>query len=93
MSATAWGLFALFLIVLLLAAWPLSIWLTRICADDVPSWVKNIETPLWRLGGVSVEHSMKWSQYAVALLSFNILGVAAVMKSALPLFFLRYLLF
>lgn len=38
----------------------------------------RIEAPLFRLAGTSADPSMKWHQYALALLAFNALGVLAV---------------
>jgi K+-transporting ATPase ATPase A chain len=78
MSTTSWGLLALFLGLLLLAAWPLGIWLTRLSSGQVPLWMQRIEAPLYRLAGTSVEKSMNWSHYALALLAFNALGVFVV---------------
>jgi potassium-transporting ATPase potassium-binding subunit len=78
MSSSAWGLLAVFLIVLLLAAWPLGAWLARLCSGDLPGWMKRIESPLYRLAGTSPDKSMNWSHYALAVLAFNILGVIVV---------------
>lgn len=46
MSASAWGLLALFLGVLGLAAWPLGMWLARICSGRLPNWMHAVEAPL-----------------------------------------------
>lgn len=78
MSSAAWGLLALFLGVLLLASWPLGIWIARISSGRLPGWMLRIEAPLFRLAGTSADQSMKWHQYALALLAFNALGVLAV---------------
>jgi len=78
MSSSAWGLLALFLVVLLTAAWPLGIWLARISAGHLPNWMLKSETPLYRLAGTAPDRSMNWSQYALALLAFNALGVLVV---------------
>lgn len=78
MSSAAWGLLALFLGVLLLASWPLGIWIARISSGRLPGWMLRIEAPLFRLAGTSADPSMKWHQYALALLAFNALGVLAV---------------
>lgn len=78
MSPSAWGLLALFLVVLLAASWPLGIWLARLCSGDVPHWMKRIEQPLYRLAGTSADKSMNWSHYALAVLAFNALGLLAV---------------
>ena len=75
MSASSWGLLALYLATLLLLAWPLGIWLSRITSGDLPRWMLDLEAPLFRLAGVSPGNSMNWWQYALALLAFNALGV------------------
>ena len=90
MTSTAWGLLALYLLVLLLLSWPLGKWLARLNAGDLPGWIKRIEAPLYRLAGVAPEQSMAWSRYALALLAFNGLGVLFVyavqrMQQWLPL--------
>ncbi len=78
MSNSSWGLLALFLGVLLITAWPLGIWLARIYCGNLPVWMHKVEAPLYRLAGTSADTNMKWSQYALALLAFNALGVLAV---------------
>lgn len=78
MSSSAWGLLALFLALLLLAAWPLGLWLSRISTGQLPSWMQRVESPLYRLAGTSKDSAMNWSQYALALLAFNTLGVLVV---------------
>ncbi|RYX96160.1 MAG: potassium-transporting ATPase subunit KdpA [Comamonadaceae bacterium] len=78
MTGSAWGLLAVFLLVLLLAAWPLGIWISRIASGRLPAWMLRIETPLYRLAGTSAGESMHWSRYALSLLALNVLGLAAV---------------
>ncbi len=78
MGSSAWGLLALFLGVLLVAAWPLGNWLARISAGDLPYWMLKTEAPLFRWAGTAADRSMNWSQYALALLVFNALGVFVV---------------
>jgi K+-transporting ATPase ATPase A chain len=78
MAASAWGLLALFLITLLLAAWPLGLWIARLCAGRLPRWMQMVEAPLYRLAGTAPEQSMKWTQYSVAVLAFSVLGVLVV---------------
>jgi len=78
MNASSWGLLALFLAALLAAAWPLGLWLARLYAGRLPGWMHRVEAPLYRLAGTSADTNMKWSQYALALLAFNALGVVAV---------------
>ena len=90
MSTSAWGLLALFLAVLLAAAWPLGIWLARLSSGRLPAWMQRMEAPLYRLAGTSPEQSMNWKQYALSLLAFSALGVLAVyalqrLQAGLPL--------
>ncbi len=78
MNTSAWGLLALFLTLLLLAAWPLGLWLARLSAGQLPRWMQQVESALYRLAGTSKDNAMNWSQYAFAVLAFNVLGVLAV---------------
>ena len=83
MSTSSWGLLTLYLGLLLVAAWPLGIWLARLCAGTLPSWMQRVEVPVFRLAGTSAEKSMNWSQYALALLAFNPLGVFGLCAATL----------
>jgi K+-transporting ATPase ATPase A chain len=90
MSASAWGLLALFLITLLVCAWPLGLWIARLCGGRLPRWMQTVEAPLYRLAGTAPEQSMKWTQYSLALLSFSLAGVLSVyalqrLQAVLPL--------
>jgi len=78
MGGSSWSLLALFLAVLLAAAWPLGLWLARLYSGRLPGWMHKVEAPLYRLAGTSADAPMKWSQYALAVLAFNALGVLAV---------------
>ncbi|MFZ2308710.1 MAG: potassium-transporting ATPase subunit KdpA [Rhodoferax sp.] len=78
MSYSAWGLLGLFLLTLLVLSWPLGQWIARISSGTLPRWMHSVEAPLYRLAGTSPEQSMKWSDYALALLAFNALGVLVV---------------
>ena len=75
MGSASWGLLALYLGVLLVAAWPLGIWLARLSSGLLPDWMQRLETPLYRLAGTAADKSMNWWQYALALLAFNAVGV------------------
>jgi K+-transporting ATPase ATPase A chain len=69
---------ALFIVVLLAAAVPVSRYLTRVM-DGTSRAVKlggPIERLLYRLAGVDPEQEMSWKHYAIATLAFNLLGVA-----------------
>ncbi|GKS93581.1 potassium-transporting ATPase subunit KdpA [Acidovorax sp. SUPP2825] len=78
MDASAWGLLALFLLVLLVLAWPLGRWLAAICDGRLPQWMHRAESPLYRVAGVRPEESMHWRHYALALLAFNAIGAVVV---------------
>jgi K+-transporting ATPase ATPase A chain len=78
MTSSSWGLLALYLIVLLIASWPLGIWLARLCTGELPGWMHKLEGPLYRLAGTSASKSMGWLHYAMALLAFNLLGALVV---------------
>ena len=78
MNASAWGLLALFLAVLLALAWPLGRYLAALCNGTLPRWMQAVEAPLYRLAGPAPERSMHWKHYAFALLAFNTLGALAV---------------
>ena len=75
---------------MLAISWPLGIWLARLCSGQLPSWMQRVEAPLYRLAGTSADTSMKWSHYALAVLTFNALGVLVVyalqrLQAGLPL--------
>ena len=78
MTASSWELLALYLGILLLAAWPLGIWLARISSGRLAGWMQRLEAPLLRLAGTSADKAMNWWQYALALLAFNAVGLLAV---------------
>lgn len=78
---------------LLLLVNPLGSYMARIYLDEpagLNRWVGRIERGLYRLSGVDPNREMNWRQYAMAMLLFNLLGVAAVfglqrMQDILPL--------
>ena len=78
MAGAQWNLLALYLGVLLAAAWPLGIWLSRLSSGRLPGWMQRLESPIYRLAGTSADKSMHWSQYALALLAFNAIGLLVV---------------
>lgn len=77
MSASAWTLLVAFLVVLLLAAWPLAKWIYAVMEGRVGP-LRRIEGGLLRLAGVNAEAEQGWLRYALGLLLFNVLGVLAV---------------
>ena len=90
MDTPAWGLLALFLIVLGLLAWPLGRYLALLCDGALPRWMQRVEMPLFRLAGTSPGQPMHWRPYALALLAFNAIGALALyglqrLQAVLPL--------
>ncbi|MDP9012155.1 MAG: potassium-transporting ATPase subunit KdpA [Pseudomonadota bacterium] len=79
MTVQAASTLALFLMVLAAAAYPLSIYMTRL-ADGSPLWnvFARIERGIYRASGVDPAHDMPWTEYAIALIAFNAAGVLAV---------------
>lgn len=90
MTASAWGLLALFLAALGVLAWPVGKFLAALCNERVPRWMQRVEAPLYKLAGTAPERSMNWRTYALALLAFNLVGAIAVyalqrLQGVLPL--------
>ena len=75
------ALFAVYLTVLLLLAWPLGRYLAdvffaeRAVGDALFSPVEKL---IYHLSGVNAAQEMNWRKYAVALLGFNFLGLLLV---------------
>jgi len=84
MSTQSFLLLAVFMVVLIAAAWPLGGWLARVAdGRKVPGlgWLGGVERLLYRAAGVPLDtekQGMGWKAYAVALLAFNGLGVLFV---------------
>ncbi len=52
MDASAWGLLALYLVVLLALAWPVGRYLAALCTGSLPRWMQRVEAPLYRVAGI-----------------------------------------
>jgi potassium-transporting ATPase potassium-binding subunit len=78
MTASAWGLLALFLALLLAIAWPLGRWMAVLLEGRPPAWMQRVEAPFYKLAGTDPQRSMHWARYALALLAFNALGALFV---------------
>jgi K+-transporting ATPase ATPase A chain len=74
MTSSAWSLLALFLVALVLLAWPVGKFLAALCNERLPRWMQRIEAPLYKLAGTQPAESMHWLAYALALLAFNAVG-------------------
>ena len=79
MTTQAVTMLVLFLVVLAVLAYPLSIYMTRL-AEGPALWgiAGRVERLLFKAAGVDAERDMPWKEYAIALLAFNVLGVFVV---------------
>ncbi len=90
MSAQAWILLAIFMGMVLAAGLLLAPWMTALAEGRVPRFVARIDRAILRLSGADPEVAMSWKQYAIAVMTFNIAGIAVVfalqmLQAALPL--------
>jgi len=70
---------ALFLVVLVGLAYPLAIYMARIAdGAPIPGAAGALERLLYRAAKVDPQHDMPWTQYAIAVLLFNALGMFVV---------------
>jgi K+-transporting ATPase ATPase A chain len=70
-----------FLGVLLAMAKPLGYYMLRVYEGELPAmvrWMQPAENFLYRLCGVDSKQEMRWTQYAMAMLWFSLLGALAV---------------
>lgn len=77
----AWMQISLYLVLLLLLAWPLGVTMARIYQGELPRWLRpfrSLERLFYRLAGVEEKQEMTWQQYALALLLFNAAGFLVV---------------
>jgi len=84
---------AVYLVTLLVLAKPLGWYMARIYQGKLMGpmrWLLPVEKLIYRLIGVKQEQDMRWTEYAAALLVFNLFGLLAVfalqrLQSYLPL--------
>jgi K+-transporting ATPase ATPase A chain len=72
---------ALYLVTLLLLVKPLGSYMARVYeneADWSSHWLAPIENLIYRWSGIRPEQEMRWTDYAISLLIFNLLGALAV---------------
>lgn len=72
---------SLYVITLLALAMPLGSYMARVYQDEpavLNRWFSGVEKLIYRASGVNTEQDMRWQQYALALLVFNMLGLLAV---------------
>jgi K+-transporting ATPase ATPase A chain len=93
MSANGYIQIAVYIAVLLLLAKPLGTYMARIYEGEyavLNRWGAPLERLLYRVYGVEAKRDMRWTEYAIAMLVFNLLGFLAVyllqrFQAALPL--------
>ena len=73
MTLQAWTLLLVFLLSLLLLAWPLSHLLTRLIDGELPRPLLRMERLLLGAGGAT-DNEMTWRGYTLAILLFNLIG-------------------
>lgn len=76
MTFQALTLLAIFLLILLPAAWFMGYWLFLVADKRSPNLV--VERIIYRLAGIHPNESMSWQHYAISLLMFNFLGILIV---------------
>jgi len=78
---TSWMEIALYVLVLLLAARPLGLHMYRVL-EGQRTWLSPVFEPLenlcYRMARIDSKQEMGWKRYALAMLVFNMLGLAAV---------------
>jgi K+-transporting ATPase ATPase A chain len=81
MTANALLQLAVYLAALLALARPLGVYMARIYEGE-PAFLNRIGGPfersLYRVCGIDAKREMRWTEYAVAMMAFNILGLLAV---------------
>jgi K+-transporting ATPase A subunit len=72
---------ALYLALLILLAKPLGSFMARVYEGDPPRWIRflrPIERGIYRICCVQPDLEMTWRRYAIGVLAFNLVGIAAV---------------
>ena len=81
MTAQSFLQIALYLVVLLVLVKPLGTYMARIYQDEpaiLNRWLSGFENKLYSWSGVDAKQDMRWTQYALASLVFNLLGLLVV---------------
>jgi len=72
---------AIYVIVLIALAKPLGSYMARVYQDEsvgINRWFAGVERLFYRFSGIKPELEMRWTQYAIAVLIFNLLGLLVV---------------
>lgn len=65
---------AIYFLILLALTKPMGLYLARVF-DGSMSWLKWIETPIYRGLGVQKDHEQSWKEYAGSILVFSLMGL------------------
>jgi K+-transporting ATPase ATPase A chain len=71
----------IYVVTLLSLAKPLGAYMARVYQGEsvgLNRWFSGVEMLFYRLSGVKSDQEMRWTQYAMAMLIFNLLGLLAV---------------
>jgi K+-transporting ATPase ATPase A chain len=71
----------LYLLVLLALVWPLGAYMARVYQNQAAGlncWLTGVENRLYKWSGIDAKQDMRWTQYAIAALVFNLLGLLVV---------------
>ncbi len=81
MTAQGFLQIAIYVMALLALAKPLGTYMARVYQDEsvgLNRWFAGIERLFYRMSGVKPEQEMRWTQYALATLAFNLMGLLVV---------------
>ncbi|MCX7111931.1 MAG: potassium-transporting ATPase subunit KdpA [Proteobacteria bacterium] len=81
MTGNALAQTAIYLLTLLALAKPLGWYMARIYQGEpigINHWLKPVEALIYRLSSVNPKEEMRWTDYAFAVLAFNLCGLLAV---------------
>ncbi|BBL69451.1 potassium-transporting ATPase subunit KdpA [Methylogaea oryzae] len=92
MTGQGWLQILLYLAALLALAKPLGVYIARVYQGESAAnrWLAPLEKFAYRLCGIDAQREMRWTDYAAAMLIFNLLGALAVfalqrLQAGLPL--------
>ena len=93
MNVYSWLQLILYMVVLLVLAWPLGVYMARVYQGErtfLDPLFRPIERLIYRMAGVQTSDETNWKTYALAMMLFNMLGLLVVyvlqrLQSSLPL--------
>jgi K+-transporting ATPase ATPase A chain len=93
MNVYSWLQLILYIVVLLVLAWPVGVYMARVYQGERTIFdplFRPIERLIYRAAGVQAPDETNWKTYAIAMMLFNMLGLLVVyvlqrLQSSLPL--------